>query len=446
MRWSPTRCGWAIPRSPTRPGWAITPSPGSAGRSVPFDAEGEDLERRGPARQHRHPAMRYEPATGMFDASYAAAWQIGRLLAVQNLSFATALVRLEADAGPRHGAGRRAPVPAEATIGDTTGASPRRRTASTCSPRRDGARRPPRGPRADTRPGAALWRAATPARLRPGAGARRPPRHRAGRPRRLSPQSMPTAQLPGRRRLVVDAAGRPRRRPVQLPRESTRQCCRRSRHASSTSTRAWVTAELVEGAMWIGSSTAGDVAHDAVLCDRRGLRRRRAAEPAQRAAGALTSGVGLAQAAGRRLRRRQWRNRAGARRRARPDDPAGDVRGGRRHGRPRRAAARAALRGTPGQGPALGDRAVDGAPWFTAGRSDRPQARRGVPPITAPTFRRSRCPPTLPSSPRRSRRRTPTTSRDRAGRGRSPQPSSPCSSSRASSSSASWRSAAPGGA
>ncbi len=36
-------------------------------------------------------AMRYDPTTGMFDASYAAAWQIGRLLAVQNLSFASAL-------------------------------------------------------------------------------------------------------------------------------------------------------------------------------------------------------------------------------------------------------------------------------------------------------------------------------------------------------------------
>ena len=36
-------------------------------------------------------AMRYDPATGMFDATYAAAWQIGRLLALQNTSFAQAL-------------------------------------------------------------------------------------------------------------------------------------------------------------------------------------------------------------------------------------------------------------------------------------------------------------------------------------------------------------------
>ncbi len=35
--------------------------------------------------------MRYDPTTGMLDATYAAAWQIGRLLAVQNMSFASAL-------------------------------------------------------------------------------------------------------------------------------------------------------------------------------------------------------------------------------------------------------------------------------------------------------------------------------------------------------------------
>jgi hypothetical protein len=35
--------------------------------------------------------LRYDPATGMFDASYAAAWQLGRLLAVQDLRFSAAL-------------------------------------------------------------------------------------------------------------------------------------------------------------------------------------------------------------------------------------------------------------------------------------------------------------------------------------------------------------------
>ncbi|MEM9931060.1 MAG: hypothetical protein AAF840_14655, partial [Bacteroidota bacterium] len=36
-------------------------------------------------------ALRYHPDTGMLDVSYAAAWQLGRLLGVQNKSFATAL-------------------------------------------------------------------------------------------------------------------------------------------------------------------------------------------------------------------------------------------------------------------------------------------------------------------------------------------------------------------
>jgi hypothetical protein len=38
-------------------------------------------------------AVRYDPATGIFDVSYAAAWQLGRLLALQNPSFADALYK-----------------------------------------------------------------------------------------------------------------------------------------------------------------------------------------------------------------------------------------------------------------------------------------------------------------------------------------------------------------
>lgn len=38
--------------------------------------------------------LRYDPRTGLFDASYAAAWQLGRLLALQNRSFAQSLQRV----------------------------------------------------------------------------------------------------------------------------------------------------------------------------------------------------------------------------------------------------------------------------------------------------------------------------------------------------------------
>ena len=38
-------------------------------------------------------AVRYDPATGLFDVSYAAAWQLGRLLSLQNQSFAAAVYK-----------------------------------------------------------------------------------------------------------------------------------------------------------------------------------------------------------------------------------------------------------------------------------------------------------------------------------------------------------------
>jgi hypothetical protein len=42
-------------------------------------------------------ALRYDPKSGMFDASYAAAWQLGRLLALQDQPFAQALSRFRTD-------------------------------------------------------------------------------------------------------------------------------------------------------------------------------------------------------------------------------------------------------------------------------------------------------------------------------------------------------------
>jgi len=42
-------------------------------------------------------AQRYNPETGMFDASYAAAWQLGRLLALRDQAFAQALYRFRTD-------------------------------------------------------------------------------------------------------------------------------------------------------------------------------------------------------------------------------------------------------------------------------------------------------------------------------------------------------------
>ena len=42
-------------------------------------------------------ALRYDSTTGMLDASYAAAWQLGRLLALQDQAFAQALYRFRTD-------------------------------------------------------------------------------------------------------------------------------------------------------------------------------------------------------------------------------------------------------------------------------------------------------------------------------------------------------------
>ncbi len=42
-------------------------------------------------------ALRYHPDTGMFDASYAAAWQLGRLLTLQDQAFAQALFRFRTE-------------------------------------------------------------------------------------------------------------------------------------------------------------------------------------------------------------------------------------------------------------------------------------------------------------------------------------------------------------
>jgi len=43
--------------------------------------------------RHADELLRYDPGSGMFDVSYSAAWQLGRLLALQNSSFASTLYR-----------------------------------------------------------------------------------------------------------------------------------------------------------------------------------------------------------------------------------------------------------------------------------------------------------------------------------------------------------------
>lgn len=46
-----------------------------------------------PSASHADELLRYDPDSGMFDVSYSAAWQLGRLLALQNSSFASTLYR-----------------------------------------------------------------------------------------------------------------------------------------------------------------------------------------------------------------------------------------------------------------------------------------------------------------------------------------------------------------
>lgn len=59
------------------------------GPLVPLDIDKEDIS----SHAVSDSALKYNPETGMFDVSYASAWQIGKLLAIQDQHFAIALLK-----------------------------------------------------------------------------------------------------------------------------------------------------------------------------------------------------------------------------------------------------------------------------------------------------------------------------------------------------------------
>ena len=81
---------WATPPSTTVSGTAKRRCPGTV---APWCLSGTTNSKPTHHLPSADAALRYDYQTGLLDTSYAAAWQLGRLLALQNTHFAKSLYR-----------------------------------------------------------------------------------------------------------------------------------------------------------------------------------------------------------------------------------------------------------------------------------------------------------------------------------------------------------------